>query len=618
MTSTIQQFTFVLIGLILTGTATDVHAETSLLLEPGTGTYPIGETFEVEVRLDTDGEDISAAEGAVSYNQNDLTVVTVSTEDSIFTSWLVTPTVDEDAGRISFQGLMSAGRSYRGTDGLLMTITFRAERQNTSRVWFSQGAAVVASDAVGTNVLEALRTATYTLAPREVTPLFQNALAAQAIAANVSSGDIEITPIPVPKDEWFGTTTVKLSWSLPGSVTRLRADVHESPGARPTTDYVVPVSTITLDELEEGTQYFHLQFLEDDTWGEVTQFPLRIDLTPPEYVLAQEAERRDVADPRLRFAIDAADTLSGIRHFEIEIDGDEPVVWEGDTDYFEPGTLEPGEHTLYVTAFDRAGNTVATSVDFRVQALESPVVVSAPDEVIAGSPIVVRGSTYPDSTVTVFHSLDEGEPQSRTVESDSTGMFVANITDAAQSGMYTVWFQVHDDRGAASELSLKRSIESRQPLVVLMGGIAVSYLSIFIPLIGMVLLLGLILWYSFVWLRTYRSRVRRETTDASEVVVEEFARLRDTLREQVGELQQAKLERQLTRQEMRILDELKARLDHIEERILWEIDDIEPDRKNRTVMNEHHVSDRRNSASNTTSGAASADPAGTIRLARRE
>ena len=108
------------------------------------------------------------------------------------------------------------------------------------------------------------------------------------------------------------------------------------------------------------------------------------------------------------------------------------------------------------------------------------------------------------------------------VESNENGTFTTLVTDAAKAGTYTVWFTVSDQDGATSPLSVRRSLTVSQPYIMLFGGIAVTYLSVIIPLLALIILLGLTLWLGFTFLRGYRKRVRRETTEAYEAVGEEF------------------------------------------------------------------------------------------------
>ena len=126
----------------------------------------------------------------------------------------------------------------------------------------------------------------------------------------------------------------------------MRTLVTGNPDEEPTQVYMVPVSSVTItDELVEGLNYFLLQFKINDDWGSVIKYPLRVDLTSPEYVIIKETERADISDPRVTFIIESADSYSGILRYEVGIDGDTPVEWVPDsTNTYSPEGLSPGEH----------------------------------------------------------------------------------------------------------------------------------------------------------------------------------------------------------------------------------------------------------------------------------
>jgi len=548
--------------------------DATLLLQPRTGVFPIGDEFTVQVRIDTGGESVGSADVTVGYEPRDLTFVSYSTEGSIFSSLIK----DEDAstyGRVNLQGIVSNNRGpYTGSDGLFATLTFRANRNVATQVWFAQGSASPLVASVGqlaTNILAApLQAATYTLVPKEVIP------GAAAVAYANAESSFEITPLPVPNDEWFGTTSVKLTWTLPQSATEMRAGVSGTPNDTPTTVYEVPVSAVTVPDLVEGVNYFLLQFKYDASWGDVMSYPLKVDLTPPEYIVIQEASRTDPTDPRVTFVIDAGDTPSGISRYEVGIDGDTTEPWERPEDgTFRPDGLAPGEHVLTVTAFDRAGNSTSSDHVFTVESLLSPVLTSIPDRVLTGDPIAVHGTTYPNASVTVFTSYNDGQASEKTVESDASGEFVATVTDGARSGTYTVWMTVKDARGDESPISIKRSVDVSQPYIMLFGSIAVTYLSVIVPLVALILLLALVVWLGYTWAKGYRRRVRHETSEAFHVVEKEFIDLRNELVKQIGMLEKANQSRELTREEMRIFNDLSRRLNNMESHIEEEIDDIE-------------------------------------------
>jgi hypothetical protein len=551
-------------------------SDASLFLEPRTGVFPIGEEFPVTVRIDTGDTSIGSADVTVGYDPGDLTFVSYSTEGSIFSSIIK----DEDSstyGRVRLQGIVSTTRGpFTGREGLFVTLTFRPVRNTATQVWFAEGSATPLVASVGqlaSNILSApLQSATYTLVPKEVVPA-----AVGVLGVAQAEGAFEITPLPVPTDEWFGTSTVKLSWTIPQGATEMKTGVSTDPMGVPTKIYQVPVSSVTTETLPEGSNYFHLQFKLGENWGSVTHFPLKVDKTPPEYITVSEAPRDDPADPRLVFVIDAGDAHSGIGRYEIGTDGAPVEAWERPEDgKYRPEGLEPGEHTLTIVAYNKAGVSTTTDTVFLIRSIESPTLTSIPDRVLTGDTITVQGTTYPRAQVTVFTAHNDGEAIEKVVQSDESGAFTAMVTEGARAGKYTVWFSATDERGAVSPLSIKRSVEVSQPFIMLFGSVAVTYLSVIVPLVALILLLGLVVWLGFSWVRGYRARVRRETGEAYGVVREEFEDLRADLIKQIGTLEKANQSRELTREEMRIFHDLSRRLDSIERHIAEEIDDIEP------------------------------------------
>ena len=321
-------------------------------------------------------------------------------------------------------------------------------------------------------------------------------------------------------------------------------------------------------------------------------YPLNVDVSAPSYVLIREAEREDTSDPRVGFFIESSDTFSGIGKYEVGIDGESVGAWERPEDgIYSPTGLTPGEHILTARAYDLAGNSTSTDLLFLVKSLEAPILKneSVPERVLTGDTITIQGTSYPDAEVTVFISHNEGEATEKVVSTDGTGNFTATITDGAKAGKYTLWFAVTDKRGAKSPNSVKRSILVTQPSIILFGSTAVTYLSILVPLIGLILLLVLVLWLGYSWLRGYRYRVKKETGDAYHVAREEFKKLRKELISQIGMLEKANQSRELTREEMRIFDDLSKRLDKIESHITQEIEDIETVQYEEDVVERTHV-----------------------------
>lgn len=552
------------------------HAQQATLsIVPATAIYPIGEPFTIEVRVDTAGGEVGSADATLAFEPDDLSFVSFSSEDSVFSRIMVDDS--RTPGRLDISGFIERSREpYVGPDGLLARVTFMPLRNVATQLRFTQAAAtpplsLTASVGDLTNILTRLSSATYTLVPREVVAP-QQVVAATAYAS--TDGGITLDPAPV--NNWIATTTVKASWTLPDGVTSLRTGVSSSSDALPTKVYAVPVSSINLEGLEDGAQFLSVQFNQNGAWGDVLRVPLNIDTTPPATFVIEPVSVRNPEDERLGFYIEVQDSVSSVASYTLQIDGGDPIAWERTEEgIYRPDGVTAGEHVLTVTANDSASNSASQDHVFTVDTIEAPVLTEVPERVLTGDVISVKGTTYPDSEVTVYVSFNDGEASERNVRSDANGAFTATLTDGARAGKYTVWFSVVDPQGAKSSLSIKRSIEVSQPFIMLFGKTAVTYLSVIVPLIALILVLGLVLWLGYAYVRGYRKHVRTETNEAYAIVREEFDALRKELTRQIGALEKANQSRELTREEMRIFTELSKRLEYIESHIEQEIDDIE-------------------------------------------
>lgn len=559
------------LGCVTTMVPHMAHAQAALYLEPSTGVYPLGESFTVDVRIDTAGATIGTADAAIVYDPGDIEFVSVSDDGSVMSRILVDS--GSASGRIDLSGFIERGApAYNGTNGLLARLTFLPLRNVATQLRFAQGAAtppLLLNASVGdlANILGSLRSASYTFVPREVLP---SALVAGA--STDATGSFPITPLPVPDNEWFGTTSIRLSWTLPENIEEMRTFVTGTDEKEQEKVYQVPVSSIQLTDVLEGKNYFVIQFKSGGEWGEATRFPLNVDLTPPETIIIREIDRKEPTDKNA-FVVEGTDDLSGVTRYEMSVDGGDTVPWDGQGT-FTPEVPGPGEHTLTVTAYDRVGNRTSIDYLFLVRSLDAPVLTSVPERVLTGDTVIVRGMTYPNASVKAFVSFNEGEAEEKSVESDGAGAFEVKVTEGARAGTYTIWFQVSTSDGAMSPASIKRSLTVSQPYIMLWGGVAVTYLSVLVPLLALIILLGLVLWLGYTFLRGYRNKVRKETGEAYDVVHQEFALLRDDLRKQIGMLEKANQSRELTREEMKIFNDLSKRLDYIERHIEEEIGDI--------------------------------------------
>lgn len=134
--------------LLLTGfflVATPAMASV-LSVEPNqTLVVSIGDTFEVSVIIDTEGDPLNAVEGALMYPKDILAIERISDGNSIVDYWIESP--KEVDGQISFSGITTGGFSVRR--GALLSVRFKAEAEGAGSLAFLSGRALL-NDGMGT------------------------------------------------------------------------------------------------------------------------------------------------------------------------------------------------------------------------------------------------------------------------------------------------------------------------------------------------------------------------------------------------------------------------------------------------------------------------------------
>lgn len=146
------------------------HCQAVLLyLEPAQAEYYQGDTFMVEIRIDTQGECINTVEAYLSSEPRILEVKNFSQGNSILSLWLQNPEFSGETGLISFIGGIPGG--YCGTlpgdpgiSNLLGKIIFEVEKESeTTEVKFLDSSQVLLNDGFGTPAKLATKGAVFTI-----------------------------------------------------------------------------------------------------------------------------------------------------------------------------------------------------------------------------------------------------------------------------------------------------------------------------------------------------------------------------------------------------------------------------------------------------------------------
>ena len=345
-----------------------VTSAASLVVSPRTGTFEAGSTFPVAIIVDASDAAFNAVSGRLAYPADMLEVTSISKSQSVISLWVQEPAFSNAAGSVSFEGIV-LNPGYKGSNGKVITVQFRAKKTGSAAVSFST-AEVLANDGIGTNILSSMGRGNYTLIAKVVAPVTE-----------VETPDTDETPpatdsyvlgpapkvgsVTHPENGWSAQTTGVFNFGIEAGVVAMRLLTDDKSDSVPTVVYQPPVTERTIEGLIEGLSYLHVQLKDANGWGEKTHYKLQIDTAKPEQVKITETKDENGS---LAFSLGALDQASGIDRYEIRINGGEVITVTptlGET-RFAPKGLVAGVHSIEIKAFDKAGNFELTSLQFVV------------------------------------------------------------------------------------------------------------------------------------------------------------------------------------------------------------------------------------------------------------
>lgn len=557
-----------------------VNAAT-LYLYPSSKNLNKNDTFSVSVNAASADQAINAVSGVVSFPSDKLKVLSVTKGGSVISLWVQEPSFSNGVGTVNFEGIV-LNPGWQGSAGNILTINFEAVGTGSAKVKYSSGS-VLANDGQGTNILAGMSSANYEISVPNVAPPAPPVTGPTPAVSETPSNQSgtpaapQVTSATHPDtNAWFTVTKPSFEWNLDSSITAVRLLVSDKPNSSPSVIYDTPINQKELDELTDGVWYFHVQLKNKYGWGSITHFRFQIDTKDPEYFNITEIPRENNTVPIASFNFDAKDNISGIDHYIVQIDGNEPEVWLDDGSHiYNTPSLKPGKHTLIAKALDGAGNSQANYLDFVVDAIDAPKVEKYSKNISSKDIFAIQGTTYPNSQVIVSmqHELDKLEVFS--VMSDASGRFTYIADRKLNDGVYSFWLEVINEDGARSNATNEMVTVVRKPSYQRIGEAIIAVLSVAIPLIALVVLLVLLLLYSYRKLMLLREQIRKEAGEAQFVLHKEFSSLKKKLSKQIENIEKAGAKRKLTRSETMAINKMKSELNASEKRVEKEIEDIQ-------------------------------------------
>lgn len=549
-------------------------AGASLYLSPANGTYNIGDTFKISVKLDSGGSVINAADGVLSFNPAGFSVINVLKTGSVFNLWTTEPAFSNSAGNIVFGGGTTA--NFNGPSGTIVIVTFRAKDSGKFSMNFSSGS-ILAADGKGTNILSSMAAGVYAVNPKaaDLPPYETSAEAKTSISPikNTPKSPNVFSSTHPDQSRWYSNNNPKISWDLEKDITGVNLLVDQSPVSIPAKHYKEFLSEKQLEEIGDGVNYFHVQLCNKFGCGGVTHFKLQIDTIKPDAFEIKIKEGEKTSNPHPAISFETKDAPSGVNYYQVKI-GEAGWVETREAEY-RLSDQPWGKRTIIVKAVDKAGNSTLAVTEVEILPLETPRITDYPKELISGAKFSIAGIAPAEAIVKIYIQKDE-KTEEYEAKSEKSGKWNYAYVKAAEKGTYGIWAEAVDLKGARSDFSEKIFITVTPPAYLRIGKILIDYLTISVALF--VLLFAIILMILWAWekIRERSRKVKKEVTEAEEGLIKAFRHL-----EKEVEKEAAKIDGnpKLSKKEKKISENLKKALRVAEKFIGKEIRDIEKELK---------------------------------------
>lgn len=540
----------------------------ALFFSPGSGSFGVGATFTLNIKVDSGGgSGINAGEAQVRFDKVKLQVSSISKAGSIFSLWPSEPTFSNADGSVTFAG--GAPSAYSGNSGTILSITFKATAPGTAEVSYGSGS-ILAADGKGTNVLGETRKAILTIGgsvPPPPTPT-----TTKPSTTNTSRPGLPEVSSPTHADvnQWYAENDVEMRWTLPIGVTGIASAFDSVADTDPGTQSEGIAENTLFEDVDDGIWFYHIRFQNAAGWGDIAHRRILVDTTKPE-PFEVTVVQSELTDPNPKLEFSTLDTLAGIARYEVAIGATESIALTSQEIALNNGTvigpLPPGTHSVSVTAFDGALNFRTVSVDVVVDPIALPAITGYSEEVTEDSIFYVEG-VGPERGIIIIRltPIGEGDMIEREIPADSDGRWFY-IDQNLPRGAYELTAQALDKIGAQSNFTEPLPVLVRRtPLLIKYGWL--------IMLVMLLAVMGLLVFW-FLTRKHYeeeRDRIREEVADLRARLRDVFSALHEETEEQARSFDKRP---SLSEREEKILNKLEEALEISEELIGKEVADVE-------------------------------------------
>jgi hypothetical protein len=442
----------------------------TLSLSASVNKVNVGDLVTITVYLNTQSKTINNAEAAIYFPVDLVEVVSLNSQGSVFSLWVEQPNFSNINGQISFNGGIP-NPGFSGS-GRIVSIIFRAKKAGTASFYFS-GAAIRENDGLGTNVLTSQGSTSIEIVtvaeekpklpveepkkPSESTPATppkeepkeeteeEKNIPPESIVNQ--EGVVVYSTTHPDQNSWYSSKSAVFGWKIPANATAVQTLLGAFPNSTPVILYRPPIYQKEVDNLRDGTLYFHFRYRDNNGRSETTHFRVQVDsILPTNLEVTSEKD----ANNRVSLTMKAEDELSGIGYYNILID-DQPAI-KVDPQVAKNPVILPllslGGHKVTVEAYDKAGNKIEKAIAVSIIPDTAPVITKYSEEVEAGKVMTIEGSTiYSQAKVKIVFRNELNYENIQEVITDSNGNFIFNSEPVNMAGGYEFWVYVEDVSG---------------------------------------------------------------------------------------------------------------------------------------------------------------------------
>lgn len=327
----------------------------TLFIEPASGTFQVGSTFNANLYLDTEGESINAISVRLNFPPEKLQVTNPSSGQSVIGIWSEIPSYNNQIGTMNLVGALPRG--IVASRALITTISFRGKSIGDAVVKISDESRILLNDGKGTDVLKDVVSAKFNL----VLP--------------PPAGPIVFSATHPEQDRWYKENTATFSWEENDpKIEGYSYVLNQLP-----TDTPDPISegkrtSVSYKDFGSGLFYFHIRALRDGQWGGITHYAIHNDTESPAAfpVTVLPAEKTVRRQPIIQFQ--TSDAFSGLNRYELKLvrltsggdsENNKPLFFETQSPFITP-KLELGSYDIIVRAVDNAGNLYDSVKNFQI------------------------------------------------------------------------------------------------------------------------------------------------------------------------------------------------------------------------------------------------------------